>query len=255
MARKKESRDSGGDLDRKLGGRKPKTTLWLFIEGQNTERGWTRHLTSLDRTLNLKLECSKGGQVPTTLVQAASDKRVALKRAGKRADSARDEVWVVFDRDHHHDVEGCLDRCRHHGIGVVFSNACFELWPLLHLESVTASQDARWLQARLHELHPPYEHDRGAYVTWAMLGSSAVAIDRAVHLHRRAFEGGSAIANPTTTAWLLHLRCAHAAAVDEIVAVFASKAHLDGLVSLLAEPVRSEVQQGRAALTAPHPPT
>jgi hypothetical protein len=191
-------------LDRPLGSRVAAVTCWVFAEGANTERGWLDHLVQRHRGLNLRLERRCGLGPPRSVVDRASKKRSELRR---QRDFPNDEVWAVFDRDGHDDVPGCLRRCVDEGIGVVYSNPCFELWPVLHLDECTAEHTNTALQARLHTLHPRYHHDRGAHVDWPTLDRHAAA-SRAERLHDRADAAGDALGNPTTTAWLLERRCA-----------------------------------------------
>jgi hypothetical protein len=196
-------------------------TLHVFSEGRNTETGWLGHLQRRARDANLSIESAGGVGVPQTVVERAIEKRRELNgRMRREVAYAHDEVWVVVDRDDH-ELANSLNDAADAGVGLVFSNACFELWPLLHLDDLRAHQDRAWLQSRLKELHPHYDHQRGARVEWSDLQTLDVkATSRAIALHFQSpdettFMGGKgepgrprgALGNPTTTAWILHRRC------------------------------------------------
>lgn len=185
-------------LERPAPSREPRRVLWVYCEGERTEREWLDFLNRRATLLSLQIVAADDHGVPATLVKLAG---------GRRKGTPRDETWVCFDRDEH-DIAGPIEDCRQAGIGLIFSNACFELWPLLHLEDRTRHTERHLLQARLHQVHPHYHHDRGARVDWPMLQPHEhQAVERAISLARRASDAGDLRGNPTTTAWLFHQRC------------------------------------------------
>lgn len=228
--------------------------LWVFCEGKNTEPEWLDGLNQRLRGVLLEIIAEPACGVPKTLVEKASAKAREIRKRGRRDMAARDEVWVVFDRDEHPHVPEALCQARDNGLGVVFSNACFELWPLLHLVDQSAPQGRAALQSRLRQLHPAYDHGRGARVAWEQLCPAYPdALHRALVNHSRALERGDRLDNPTTTAWLLTERALRSA--DEQGAWFVElcrqRPALADLAELLPAPVRARAQ---AALSSPQPP-
>jgi len=214
--------------------------LYLFAEGQ-TEEGWAEWLHRTSRGV-VVIDCEGEAGVPRTLLEKAKKKRAELRGAPRGTHGARDEVWIVFDRDEHHEVPGTLEEARVAGIGVVFSNECFELWPLLHLEDLSQHTARAILQRGLHTQHPAYDHDRGASVDWAAIEQHSLeATHRAIRLHQRGETAGDPLQNPSTTAWLLDRRCRFATATATLLADIAPPALRESLRQRVAEPLRSHL--------------
>lgn len=241
--------------------REPHVTLHVYSEGECTEIGWLAFLQGAARGLNITIEPTGGVGVPATVVAAALEKRKELNRLSRGQEVyRRDEVWVVFDRDDH-DLTSAMLVASNAGIGLVFSNACFELWPLLHREDVGAYQERDWLQRRLHTVHPQYDHDRRAQVDWGSIGSHIVAVERAIQLHFRSPDATTwtaamgdrarpegALSNPMTSAWLFHRRCVECPqSPDRLLGLGRWEAHprveevRPVLLAMVAEPTRQAV--------------
>lgn len=233
-------------LERPPATRTPKTVVWVYCEGEKTEIGWLEFLSRRARSLSLQINRQGGVGVPKTVVGRA--------RAQQRTNGANseDEVWVCFDRDDH-EVDGPVQTCRGQGIGLIFSNPCFELWPLLHLQDQSAHVERGPLQALLKKVHPHYDHGSGADVDWEKLSAAGEAAERAVSLHLRGLDAGDVHGNPTTNAWLFHTRCTdpRAASPDgtnPLLALLRKHPALEPLLLTLAAPLRSRL---RAALATP----
>jgi hypothetical protein len=177
-------------------------------------------------------------------VELASKKRRELSST-QRPYTDTDEVYVIIDRDDHPYVKNAINECRRAEIGLIFSNECFELWPILHTKLITANLSRNNLQRQLHELHPPYHHDRHPFLQWDQLsGSPDEATAHALQLHRaiarRPHE--DPLQNPFTTAWMLHHRLLLG---DNFVSWMAEKlrphAELHDLTSFLPAPLRDKV--------------
>lgn len=192
--------------DRRRATRDPLVRLYLYAEGK-TEAGWVAWLDRTFRGVSVRLECEGQAGVPATLLEKAKAKAWSLKSARQGTHEARDEVWIVFDRDAHLQIPTVLKEAYDAGIGVVFSSACFELWPLLHLVEHTRFEERDVLQQLLQAEHPTYDHGRGAEVDWDSLPAVDAAIERARSLHCHGRDAGDPLRNPSTTAWLLHERC------------------------------------------------
>ncbi|WP_405756181.1 RloB family protein [Streptomyces sp. NBC_00073] len=48
------------------------------------------------------------------------------------------QVWCLFDRDEHEQIEAARKQAREAGVQIAFSHPCFELWRLLHVKTVDA---------------------------------------------------------------------------------------------------------------------
>jgi hypothetical protein len=244
-------------------------TVWLYCEGQ-TEEKWADHLSRLAVTLNVKRD--RPGSARKTLLKTGRKKREEI-RSLRATSGAQDEVWLVFDRDERigvtNDASEVLQRCVEAGIGVAYSNDCFEIWPILHLEDHTKPDTAEDLQKRLKELHPGYDHDAGVCVDWPALdGQGEEAVRRAVQLHLR--DPADRFANPSTTAWLLLRRVQQASDLEArwLDPILHKHPELLPLIDCLAEPIRGEVwarhrapapplhntPTSDAAINHPHPP-
>lgn len=236
--------------DTPLGRAKPTRSisprLWVFCEGANTEPDWLDWLNQRLRGVSLEIVTTPACGVPKTLVARAAEKAREIRRRGKGDMAARDEVWVVFDRDEHPEIPSALCQARDNGIGVAFSNPCFELWPLLHLGDQTAWVDRSGLQSRLRGAHAGYNHEKGARIDWDRLyPAHGAALRRAILNHVRAVERGDPLGNPTSTAWMLmeRVRSAGDDEGDWFVALAQQHAELRALVERLPTPTRGKVQR------------
>jgi hypothetical protein len=242
-------RRSRSGLTRRGPSREPLLVLWVYCEGK-TEVRWLDYLQRRFRDLAIHIEREGEVGAPTTIVERAAEKARELRRKRRNPTEGRDEVWVVFDRDEHPDVAGPMGQACGLGIGVAFSNPCFELWPLLHCADQAAWIHRHDCQRKLHGLHPKYHHDDHPYVDWPTieLGSPA-AVHRSIELHRRGADAGDILRNPSATAWLLHERIAAGSDPDEALlirfrAIRLESEHQRSLVIRLAEPVRGRILSG-----------
>src|SRR5437879_2606721 len=116
-------------LKRRLPIREPKRKLIVVCEGRVTE---PEYLTALARDsgalISLDLSIERGVGTPMSLV----DRAIALnpRRRRRRVESfeKHDEIWIMFDRDEHPYFIDAINRAKSAGIGVAYSNPCFELW-------------------------------------------------------------------------------------------------------------------------------
>ncbi|MDO5067736.1 MAG: RloB family protein [Propionibacteriaceae bacterium] len=76
-----------------------------------------------------------------------------VKRALKEQKKS-DYDWVVclVDRDEHRTLDEAFKLAEKHGIQVLVSNPCFDVWLLWHLEDYTRHSDSKKLQAKLKDL-------------------------------------------------------------------------------------------------------
>jgi len=81
----------------------------------------------------------------------------AMKMKGQWQDRY-DQFWVVFDRDEGNNsaeqIRGAFKLAEKNGFQVAFSNQAFELWFLLHFQTVQAAMTATRLEKKLDKLLP-----------------------------------------------------------------------------------------------------
>ncbi len=123
------------------GNRQIKPVLHILCEGEKTEpnylNGYLRKYHSCNRRLKvIKIEKTN----KNTPVQLVAE---AIKLKNDPSSSNKDIFWVVYDReakskysDNLH--KKALDKAKSKGISVAFTNVCFEVWILLHIEDLTS---------------------------------------------------------------------------------------------------------------------
>jgi hypothetical protein len=162
---------------------KPKVEIVIACEGKNTEPTYFKDCVAAYSAGLVRLRLLPITGVPITVVDAAIEERDALvARCRKSPDSfdACFRVWAVFDRDDHPSVPEALTRARENGVDTAFSNPCFEVWPLLHLDDYGAQDGRHAVQARLTAKMPSYDHESGAVIDLpAIKDLFPVALERA----------------------------------------------------------------------------
>lgn len=187
----------------------PRKLVLVCCEGE-TERVYVEQYSAEHRgesVVNVQVIGSCG--VPSSVVRAVmafrSRRREEL-RAERTPTSIRVEAWAVVDRDEHPSqiLGQARDLARSNDVGMILSNPCFEIWPLLHLHDQRAWIHRHACQAALHARMPGYHHDKHCYVDMdALRGLEGVAEQRAKLLERHHLESGAADNNPSTDLWRL----------------------------------------------------
>lgn len=206
----------GRSLARKQNTRSPKKRFIIFTEGKNTEPSYIAALVSLwDGTL-VDLEIVKAAGVPATIANAAIDRlkeiRTGRRKLPDRSFETGDQVWAVFDKDAHPQFLQSVAQCRSAGVGLAYSNPCFELWMILHKSDFDRSDDRHQVQRHLETVCP--EYDRNLRKTADCLGlvkSVEEAEQRAIRQAQRRRDEGDGMAAPSTSVHELTaaLRAAH----------------------------------------------
>jgi len=113
--------------------RKPKDSILIVTEGQETERNYCNQFRLHQRIGNLEI---RGGfSTPIHLVRETQ--RILLKYPEYT------RAYCLFDRDEHPSFDGSLQLIDKHNkqggirINPIISNPCFELWFLLHYQFST----------------------------------------------------------------------------------------------------------------------
>lgn len=116
--------------------RELKHKILIICEGEKTEVNYLKEIRVekriSDKLLHIK-KCSLGTNPKKVL-------ECAIKESGYKRGKFEnfDEVWIVIDRDEHHDFAQTVLDAKTKNINVAHSNPCFELWLLLHFENQTA---------------------------------------------------------------------------------------------------------------------
>ena len=189
-------------LVRKVGRVSPKVEIVVACEGKVTEKCYFN---------SCKLEYGAGlvtlrwlpiSGVPITVVQAAIEERERLLEKARKSKDSFDvfRVWAIFDRDEHPKVPEAIELAKSSGIDVAFSDPCFELWPLLHLEDYGGLHGRHHVQQCLHERMPIYHHDKSPVVDFDLIKNDVdTAYRRAEILCKTRVEEGQQNGCPSTT--------------------------------------------------------
>jgi RloB-like protein len=126
----------------------------VHTEGRRTEPEYLARILDLnDRPVVLQIDPRHG--VPATLVaNAIATKHRNNTEARRGRDELIDEHWCIFDHDEHPDIDESVLRAVDHGIGIVTSNPCFELWLVLHYADHRRHVDRHTIQ-KLAQQHLP----------------------------------------------------------------------------------------------------
>lgn len=122
---------------RRIAFRDQRRVVRVLTEGEVTEPAYLRVMAS--ETVRLDIGRT-GGFVPMSLVRRARKEAKANRRA---RGEGFDEIWCVFDRDEHPNLEQAMREARDSGVCTALSNPCFEVWLLLHVEPCSAHIERR----------------------------------------------------------------------------------------------------------------
>lgn len=189
-------------LQRKSAFLEPKVEIVIACEGQVTEKDYLNRCKSEYGAGMVQLRWLPITGVPLTVVNAAIEERQRLVEQARKSKDSFDvfRVWAVFDRDDHPHVPEALELAEQNGVDVAFSNPCFELWPLLHLEDYGGVEGQHKVQDRLNAKMPSYHHDKSPVVNFdAIKDEFPEAYQRAQRLSRARRDDGDAFGCPTTT--------------------------------------------------------
>jgi len=131
--------------------RSPAKIIHVVAEGQVTEPDYCRALNKYfkDRHrfhINTAYSENKGLRPLEVAERAIS----AGSQPDREGDGPPHEIWALFDRDQHPDVRDAFTVLRRHNavaaeknykeVGIAFSHPSFDLWLLLHFQSLTTPQ-------------------------------------------------------------------------------------------------------------------
>ncbi|NNA93456.1 RloB family protein [Pseudomonas gessardii] len=189
---------------------KPKVAIYIVCEGINTEPHYFTECVKHYSAGLVELTIIPGAGVPDTLVKRAialRDELLQKKRRSPDSFSSCFRVWTIFDRDEHPLVEESILLAKEHKIDVAFSDPCFEIWPILHLQNYGAQDHRHEVQKKLAEMMNTYEHDKGAIIDYeAIKDNFQIAYDRASRLNLARTEENCPNGCPSTTVGELVLK-------------------------------------------------
>ena len=198
MSRRRARVITKAELRRRSPFRRANKIVLIVCEGTKTEPEYFGDFRRHERVMGVTLKCVGMGEDPLRVVLEAEKLRGnRLAQARRGADIAFDEVWAVFDVDHH-DPERLREAMREATqleISTAISNPCFELWFVLHFHDLFAYVTRQDLVNRLRAVWPEYDK----VLPYRLLhGRCGNACARAMGLDR-AREGD----NPSTGIWKL----------------------------------------------------
>lgn len=103
---------------------KPKKVILILCEGKKTEINYFQRLKESLHLTNLHIQSAKRS-APTHIIQEAKDS------------SDYDEIYCVFDKDSHENLDKALQEAQKYKIQAIVSAPCFEFWLLLHFMATT----------------------------------------------------------------------------------------------------------------------
>ncbi|MRH93014.1 RloB domain-containing protein [Nocardia sp. SYP-A9097] len=116
------------------------------------EKAGAEYFKGVKGDLRAQIKIGSQHGEPLGLVKAAVDHMDRAERCREDRWTPYDEVWCVIDVEApqpHACLDQALQLAKQNGVGVAFANPCFELWVMLHFESVTAHHDSSRMQAVL----------------------------------------------------------------------------------------------------------
>lgn len=135
----------GRNFNQRRPRRAERSRILIVSEGVKTEVQYLEGLTQFLRSVGTAVRGvrAKGiGRDPLRVLQAALD-------INAQDTDGFDEVWVVVDVDEHATLDEALRAAKRHGVSVVVSNPCFEIWLVWHYEDCAAYQETRAAIERL----------------------------------------------------------------------------------------------------------
>jgi hypothetical protein len=184
-------------LERRQANRSARIRIIIVCEGSNTEPRYFEDFARHYANRLVKLELIAGAGVPMTLVNRAIEAKTRLPR--KSSFEKGDTVWAVFDRDDHPLVDEARAKAAASGVGVAYSNPCFEVWPMLHFGPFDAPDGRHQVQNKLAAKDPSYDSDSSKVVDFALIVDQLDnAIARAEQMRARRIEEDDEFGAPYT---------------------------------------------------------
>jgi hypothetical protein len=179
-------------LRRKVETKAPKPKIVLYAEGEKTERDYFAAMKRAFHSKIVDIEIIEGAGVPLTIARRAAQAASEARRQNRHQSYARrDEFWAVFDRDEHPNIPETMTLCKSAGVGVAFSDPCFELWLILHFEEFDRPDHRHDVQRHFETLCTDYDHAKRKTTDCNKLMELVLAAEQRAEtqLQRRKDEG------------------------------------------------------------------
>jgi len=174
--------------------RQPRLRILIVCEGAKTEPIYFKELRSAKRIpAEVEICGEECGSHPKNVVEYA----LAKKKLAISDKLPYDQIWCVYDRDVHVNIDQARMQAKANNIQEAFSVPCFELWFLLHFKCHTAHIERDKVVSELKKHLPGYE--KGMKV-FGILPVCAIALHNAERIRRNHLSAGmSTDSNPSTT--------------------------------------------------------
>lgn len=190
-----------GYRNRRTDVRNPKQTLVIVCEGKKTEPIYFENYRERNSGLIIFIPNSTVTD-PENLTKLAKNQ---IKKYNLDINNG-DQVWCVFDADHHSDQEiQNAQQIAGDDVKICLSNPSFEIWYLLHFgyfESRVSNQD---LINKLNQHIPNYEKNKNYYSELLAKRSDAIKLSKKLN-KKHADEGTELLSinsNPSTQVFKL----------------------------------------------------
>jgi hypothetical protein len=140
----------------------PRKLILVTCEGKKTESIYLEAVRVTWRISTAEIRVVPLGMTPSRVVKDAIDRKEERHREARKGNEVDyDEVWCVFDRNTHGDLNAARQLAKSHNIRVALSVPCFEIWYLLHFVFTTRQfRDYDELERVLKEHIPHYDKTR-----------------------------------------------------------------------------------------------
>ncbi|MCK4730151.1 MAG: RloB domain-containing protein [Candidatus Aenigmarchaeota archaeon] len=132
----------------------PTKNLWIFCEGEKTEKNYFNKLKIDKRVsrLNIKVISPKNSD-------AVGIVKYAVNHVDSKGFQEGDIIYCVFDRDNNSDqkLQQAENFAKTNKIKIIFSNPCFEYWILSHFEYYANSCEYPELESKIERHLKPYK--------------------------------------------------------------------------------------------------
>jgi hypothetical protein len=195
-------------LRRQVETKLPKSKIFIYSEGEKTERDYFDAMARAFPSVVLEIEIIEGAGVPLTIAKKAVGAAQSARARNRRQSYAnRDEFWAVFDRDEHPYIPEAISRCSDANVGVAYSNPCFELWLILHFQDFDRPDHRHDVQRHLKTLCKDYDPARRKTTDCGKLMAAIVEAEaRAERQLRMRKDEGDTGGPPFTTVYELTRR-------------------------------------------------
>lgn len=196
MARRKPP--TAPTLSRRSHVRRPKFRLLIFCEGKNTEPEYLREFSKEHGNDLVHIELVAPAGVPMTIIEKAKSAKKQISKS-KNSFERFDQVWALFDKDEHPNLNQAITHARDANISVAFSNPCFEVWLLLHHHDFDAPDDRHMVQRKFAAVDIKYDPNGGKRLNYAELACGyRDACQRAARMRVRRSEQADGLGAPYT---------------------------------------------------------